>query len=611
MRLAVTRRILFSFLLAAGWTAAQNPEPIRYTLRFPAPHTHYVEVEARVPTNARGEIELMMAVWTPGSYLVREFARNVEDVRARTAEGRVLAVEKSRKNRWRVETGGAREVQASYRVYSRAMTVRENWVDDGFALLNGAPTFLTVVGELNRPHDVKVELPPGWKTAMSGMPPAPGGDPHYFRAADFDTLVDSPIVAGNPAVYEFAVDGKKHFLVNVGEEGVWDGPRSAADVEKIVREFRRMWGSLPYDRYLFFNVLTEAGGGLEHKNSTVLMASRWATKTRGAYVGQPFGTPARGGWLNLVSHEFFHVWNVKRLRPVELGPFDYENEVHTKGLWVSEGITSYYAPLGVHRAGLSNQEEFLDQLSKTIEQVQTTPGRLVQPLEVSSYDAWIKFYRADENSPNTAISYYSKGAVVGFLLDAKIRRMTKGAKSLDDVMRLAYERYGGERGFTGEEFRRTAEEVAGESLKPFFRHVLETTEELDYGEALQWFGLRFRPARKNSEPKATLGVVTRQEAGRLVVSQVRRGTPAYAAGINVDDEIIALDEFRVLPSELGLRMEYYKPGDKVSVLISRRDKLMRLEATLRPEPAESWRMEIDPQATKDQKARLSAWLAGR
>ena len=329
------------------------------------------------------------------------------------------------------------------------MSVQGNWVDGSFALLNGAATFLTLAGSEPRPHEVSLVLPPDWRTSMTGLAEAPGRKPHHYMAPDFDTLVDSPIYAGNPAIYEFQVDGVPHYLVNEGEGGLWDGPRSARDVEAIVRVQKTFWGFLPYEKYVFFNLLTETGGGLEHKNSTVLMASRWATRTRSSYLA----------WLNLVSHEFFHTWNVKRLRPVELGPFDYENEVYTPSLWVAEGITSYYDRLLVRRAGLCTVEEYLagdppspgsdsDKTTNDIERLQTTPGRLVQPLEASSFEAWIKFYRRDENTPNTGISYYVKGAVVAFLLDARIRRATSGKKSLDDVMRLAYERYSGPRGFT-------------------------------------------------------------------------------------------------------------------------------------------------------------------
>ncbi|HEY7493439.1 MAG TPA: M61 family peptidase, partial [Candidatus Tectomicrobia bacterium] len=407
---------------------SQSAEPICYTLRFPMPATHYVEVEAVVPTGGQASIELTMAVWTPGSYMVREYARHLEQVTAQTPDGQRLAIDKSRKNRWQIQTNGADPVHVAYRVYGREMSVRTNWVEADFALLNGAPTFLTLANAGGRPHEVQLLLPEGWKTSITGLPPAADGALHHYRAADFDTLVDSPILAGNPAIYAFEVEGMPHYLVNEGEGGVWDGPRSARDVERLVQAHRHMWGTLPYDRYVFLNLLTEAGGGLEHKNSTVLMASRWQTRSRRSYLD----------WLGLVSHEFFHVWNGKRLRPVELGPFDYENEVYTRSLWVVEGITSYYTELGVRRAGLCTNEEFLERLSRLIDRLQATPGRLVHALDMASYDAWIKFYRNDENSLNTTISYYTKGAVVALLLDAIVQQATAGTRCLDDVMRLAY-----------------------------------------------------------------------------------------------------------------------------------------------------------------------------
>ena len=224
-----------------------------------------------------------------------------------------------------------------------------------------------------------------------------------------------------------------------------------------MRQQAAFWGAAPYPRYVIFNLLTESGGGLEHKNACTLMSSRWKSRTREGYLD----------WLGLVSHEFFHAWNGKRLRPVELGPFDYEREVYTRGLWMVEGITSYYGDLMVRRAGFSTRKEYLKALGKTIEGVQTTPGRLVQSLDESSFDAWIKLYRRDENTGNSGVSYYTKGEVVAFLLDAKIRRATGGQRSLDDAMRLAYQRYSGERGYRPEEMRKVFEEVAGTGLGPW------------------------------------------------------------------------------------------------------------------------------------------------
>ncbi len=575
--------------------AARAAEPIRYTVSFPEPHTHYMEVTATAPTDGRPTIEMMMAVWTPGSYLVREFARNVEAVTA-SAGGRALQVEKSDKNRWRVTTGGASTVTVSYRVYGREMSVRTNWIEESFSLVNGAPTFMTLADGVARPHEVALTPAAGWRRSMTGLEAMPGGD-HRYRAEDYDTLVDSPILVGNPAVYEFTVDGKRHYLVNEGEAGIFDGARAARDLEVLVAEQRRFWGQLPYDKYVFLNIISEASGGLEHKNSTVLMTSRWATRTRRPYLA----------WLELASHELFHAWNVKRLRPMELGPFDYENEVHTRSLWMAEGVTDYYADLLVHRAGLSTREEYLDALSTKIEELQTTPGRTVQSAELASFDAWIKYYRPDENSANVSVSYYTKGAVLAFLLDARIRRATSGARSLDDVLRAAYAQYAGPRGFTPDEFRQVAEQVAGTSLAGFWDDHVEGTDELDYADALDTLGLRFRPAAPGAA-RAWLGGTTRNDAGRLIVSQVRRGTPALAAGLNVDDEILAIDDFRVRADQMNTRLEQYRPGDTVTFLVARRDKLMRLEVTLGAEPPRAWRLEIDPGASDAETARLASWL---
>jgi predicted metalloprotease with PDZ domain len=577
-------------------TQAPARTPIRYTLTFPAPQTHYVDVAASIPTRGRGEIELMMAVWTPGSYLVREYERNVEALTA-SAGGRQLAVAKSDKNRWRVTTGGAPAIDLKYRVYGREMSVRTNWIESAFALLNGAPTFITLADGLDAPHEVTLVPAASWKRSLTSLPAA-GGEHHYI-APDFDTLVDSPIVLGNPAVYEFTVDGKKHYLVNEGEGGVFDGAQAARDLEAVVRENLRLWGSLPYDKYLFLNMITEAGGGLEHKNSTVIMTSRWTTRTRRAYLS----------WLDTASHEFFHAWNVKRLRPIELGPFNYEKENATRSLWIAEGVTEYYGALNLHRAGLSSREEFLDMLSSNIQELQTTPGRLVQSAEQASFDAWIKYYRPDENSPNTSISYYTKGAVLGFLLDARIRKLTNGAKGLDDVMRLAYQRYAATRGYSPSDFRAAVEEVAGASLKPFWESAVAGTAELDYAEALDTLGLRFRAAAAASRP--WLGITTRNDAGRLIVSQVRSDGPALAAGLNVDDEILAINDFRVRADRLDERLQQYRAGDRVTVLVARREQLMRLDMVLDREPVRTWRLEIAPAATAQQGQQLERWLKPR
>jgi len=579
--------LAYGAALVAG--AAQAPVPIRYTVRIRAPQTHYVEVEARVPTGGRPQVELMMAVWT--QYVIREYAKNVEAVAARTVDGRPLAIEKSRKNRWRIETGGADPVVVAYRVYCHVMSVQDNWVDDEFALLNGAPTFLTLAEPGSRPHDVQLVLPPGWKTSVTGMRSVPGSANRY-EAPDYEALVDSPVVAGNPAVHEFTAEGKRHYLVDVGEGGWFDGDRAAEDLARIVREDARLWGGLPYEQYYFLNLLTGAGGGMEHSNSTALMS-----EGRGAAAAN------RGRWLDMASHEFFHTWNVKRLRPAELTPGEYETEPYTKSLGIAEGFTSYYGPLMVRRAGLATDEELLANLSRMIRELQTTPGRLVQSLSMSSFDTWIKFYRPDENSVNTAISYYTKGAVVAFLLDAHVRAATRGGKSLDDVMRLALARNPVERGYTPEDFRAAASEVAGIDLRAWFGKVFDSTAELDYGEALDWFGLRF--AVESPGGHAWLGAETKVEDGRLAIAEVPRGTPAYEAGLDAGDEIVGLGGIRIGPGGWAQALANYRPGQRGTLAIARRGRMMEVTVKLGREPDSGWNLEMAGAS-----AHRDAWLRG-
>ncbi len=587
--------LLFFAMLASATASAEDP--VRYTLRFPAPDTHYVEVEAQVSTGGRAEIELMMPVWTPGSYLVRDYSGRVEQVSASDSNDNPLNVQKTRKNRWLVETGGDYELSFRYQVYCREMSVRSNWVERDFAIINGAPTIMALLDDTGKParveYEIRLEMPESWPRAHSGLPSENG----VFRAKDYDTVVDSPIMAGDLAVYEFAVEGKPHYLVNLGEGGVWDGDRSAVDVGKIVEEQVKFWGVVPYESYSFLNAITEGRGGLEHLNSTMLMTSRWATRTRKAYLG----------WLNLASHEFFHAWNVKRLRPDAITNFDYETENYVGGLWVSEGLTSYYDPLFVRRAGLSSHKEYLSELSGEIEKLQGAAGRLVQSVEESSYDAWVKYYRRNENTANTVVSYYTKGALIGFILDAKIRRTSKAERSLDDLMKAAYERFSGDTGFTRESFGDLVEELSSPPIAAWLHETVRTADELDFDEALDWYGLRFKPSEEEDEPVAFLGIGHEAQAGRMIVTEVKRGTPAFDAGLNVNDELIGIDDYRISAEGLNERLKQYRPEDALDILIARRERLLTLKLTAAETPP-SWELEVDPEASDDQKRRLIDWL---
>jgi predicted metalloprotease with PDZ domain len=587
--------------LTSSALAEPDRSPVDYKLGFERAAQHQVVLEATFPCANRSSLEVFMPVWTPGSYLVREYARHLESFQATGANDKKLNWSKTRKNRWKIECSGETSVTLRYSVYCRELSVRTSLVEDDKALLNGATIFLSEVGNEKRPYNVKLNLPAAWTGSYSGLQMLDG---HYV-AKNFDELVDCPILAGSPNVYDIEVKKVQHRLVNFGEASVWDGPKSQRDVQRIVDTTTNFWGSLPYSEqppgnYHFFNVLGSGGGGLEHSNSTFLMASRYAQRNRKDYLG----------WLSLVAHEYFHAWNVKRLRPKALGPFDYENEAYTPSLWIAEGITAYYDDLLVRRAQFSTDTEYLEILSKHINDLQSTAGRQVQSLRESSYDAWIKFYRPDENSANSSISYYVKGPVVAFLLDAEIRAHHPNSDGLNEVMRRAYKKYSGPQGYTEDEFRAVAEEVAGVGLKGFFSRYVDGHDELDYASALKTLGLRFKKPDTKDQDLAWWGLDAEVKAGTLSVKSVKRGSPAEQAGISAEDEILAFDDLRVPPDKEKLeeRLKRYRKGQNVQVLVSRREQLRRFNVTFGSKPLNRWQLEVDPEASEQSKRQLRAWL---
>jgi predicted metalloprotease with PDZ domain len=464
----------------SGSAAAATPDPLSFVIRVTAPAAHTVEVEVSVPSANQATVELMMATWSPGFYRVENYASRVSSFQARTVGGGSLAVTQPTANRWRIVTGGASSVLVSYRLACTERSVTTNWVSPDLLVLNGPATFMTLADGVKRPHEVRLELPQALKQVATGLETVGEASAYHFLAPDFDTLADSPIVAGTFDVHEFSVDGIPHVLVNAGDRGAFDGTRAAHDLGLMVAEARRLMGNLPYRRYVFLNVFRQGGGGLEHTNSTLLTANAERYSTPKGYLG----------WLTFATHEYFHLFNVKRIRPIELGPFNYEQAPRTTSLWFSEGVTCTYEWLLLARAGLGGEADFLESTSNTIKHLQRSPGRLVQTLDQSSWDVWTNSMSGIGANTST-ISYYTKGEVVGFLLDAHIRHATGGAKSLDDVMRLTYERYAGERGFTADQLREAIEQVAGTSMQAWLHTALASTDELDYTEALDWYGLHF------------------------------------------------------------------------------------------------------------------------
>ena len=576
---------------------------ISFTVSMPQPWTHLLEVEMRIQIpanlNVPNESDLVMPVWTPGSYLIREYERNVQDFSATDANGRALEWTKVNKNTWRVKTNGVRQWRATYRVYANELTVRTNELNSDHAFWNNAAVLMYPDGRLNAPSTVRVVPYGNWRVA-TGLPPV-RGEANTFRAEDFDILYDSPFEVSDFKQIDFTVRGVPHRIVIDGE-GNYDPSRMRAEVQKIVEAETSMMGVIPYHDYTFIlHLRSNTGGGLEHLNSTALGFRR-------------FNFSTERGWQSfygLVAHEFFHLWNVKRIRPDALGPFDYTKENYTRNLWVAEGITNYYGNLMPRRAGLISERTYFESLARQIKNFQNTPGRLEMSAEDASFNSWIKEYRPDENSVNSQISYYDKGELLGLLLDLNIRRRTNDAKSLDDVMRYLYHAfYQKNRNYTPADFQKTCELMAGASLEDFFARYVRGVAELPYNEFLSAAGLRL-DSGEGTPPKPFFGADLEDSGEFINVKSVRAGSPAYEQGLNAKDRIIALDGARVNTETFTALIAARRPGDTVRVSLFRNDDLRTLDIKLGGRVNAPYRIVPLPSPTDQQKRVSQSWLSGR
>lgn len=598
---------------------------ITYTISLLQPHTHLYDIQIDVDTQAADAVEFIMPSWTPGSYMIREYARNVQEFHAK-ANGHSCTWHKTAKDAWQVVTAGAEQLTVHYRVYANELTVRTSHLDDSHGYFNGGSVFMYVNGRSVEPLTLRVITPAGWQVT-TGLEPllqdvhqaAPVQAPaavatHLFMAADYDELVDCPVECGTHRLLTFTVDGREHRIAIWGH-GNEDTARIVADSQRIVEVQRDLFGSLPYGHYTFLLHLTDGrAGGLEHRNSASNMVDRW--------IFQPSKSYER--FLSLTSHEFFHVWNVKRIRPAVLGPFDYRRENYTHLLWIAEGITSYYDDLFLRRAELLTPERYLERVAEKIVTLQSQPGRHLQSLAQSSFDAWIKLYRPDENSANSSISYYLKGSLVMLLLDLLLLQRTGARCSLDDVMRALYARYGGDTvasiyagsGLAEEdEFFSVVEAVAGTaagSFRSFYEQYIAGTAELPYDDVFAAAGLRlawgYRDNGATTAP-AWLGLSTRTERGRLVVATVRADGPAYAAGINTGDELLALNGWRIDEAGLAARLRERRAGDLVQLTFFRGSRLRQLDVVTVRAPFDQLQIIPVAEPTAAQRQILQRWLA--
>jgi predicted metalloprotease with PDZ domain len=496
---------------------------------MPRPHTHLFEVEISVEPSGREALEFVLPSWTPGSYMIREYARHVQAFAAH-ADGTPAAWTKSAKDAWRVETGGAQRVVVRYRVHAFDLTVRTCHLDGTHGFFTPAALLMFVDGRTAEPVQLSIDAPRGWRVA-TGLPRRG----RAWVAGDYDELVDAPVECGTHRTLFFEIDGKPHEIALWGS-GNEDDAALVRDAAAIVGAQRDFFGGLPYDRYVFIVHLANGRGGLEHRNSCVLLCDRFTFRPQAAYEH----------FLALLSHEFFHVWNVKRVRPAPLGPFDYRRENYTRQLWTMEGVTTYYEKRFLVAARLLSAARWLELLADDIAALAAQPGRALQSLEESSFDAWIKLYRPDENSANSGISYYLKGGIVALALDLEIRHVTEGAGSLDDVMRALHSAHPPEApGFAESDgFLAAVERVAGShrgTFRRFFERWVAGREELDLDGAFARAGLRLEWSRRsrNGDAPAWLGTKLKREGDRTTVAACRSDGPAWSAGIYAGDELLA------------------------------------------------------------------------
>lgn len=570
---------------------------IHYQVAMPQPQSHLFEVTLFVEDWHQPILDLKMPVWTPGSYLVREYTKHLQDFHAASGQGQLLPWRKLAKNHWQIETVGASEIAINYRIFANELTVRTNHLDATHGYFNGAALFLFIEGHQQQPIQIKIAPPHQEWRITTPLPKIPG-ESNSFLATDFDTLVDSPFEIGCQHLYEFEVLGIPHQLAIWGK-GNANPKRIIEDIKKIIEVEAKLYGGLPYEKYLFLLHLTaNKFGGLEHKNACSLIYPRFNFRTKNNY----------NRFLQLVAHEFFHLWNVKRIRPKALEVFDYERENYTSSLWFCEGTTSYYDLLIPLRAKIYDAKTFLEALSKEISKFKNTPGRKVQPLSESSFDAWIKLYRRDANSDNSQISYYLKGEMVSLLLDLLIRARYSNKRSLDDVMRQMWRQFGKEEiGYTPKQLRRVIELVVGRDLSNFFENYINGTVELPFNEYLEPFGLQLISFEDN-EPVPFLGMITQTDNSQELIKFVEAGSPAELAGIDAGDQLLAIDGLRVAAGQLSDRLKDYNPGDTIELSIFHRDQLCTLAVTLaQPKPSCYKIVQLKNQ-TEVQKHNLAGWL---
>lgn len=572
------------------------------------PAAHLFRVTCTVSNPDPAGQRFSLPAWIPGSYMIREFAKNIVELWAES-DGKIVACEKLDKHSWQCEPV-AGPLTVSCDVYAWDLSVRAAHLDDSHGYFNGTSVFLAAQGLEHLPCRVRIERPAGeifstWQVATA-LRCAPGTERWQFgdyQAADYDELVDHPVEMGNFTRAHFTACGVPHDVVVTGIHRA-DLPRLCADLQKICSTQIRMFGEpAPMDRYLFLvQVVGEGYGGLEHRASTSLLANR---DDLPLLTDDP-GTVKDGyrQFLGLCSHEYFHTWNVKRIKPLAFQPYDLARENYTRQLWAFEGFTSYYDDLVLVRCGVISPASYLDLLGQNITRVLRTPGRLKQSVAESSFDAWTRFYRQDENSPNVIVSYYAKGALVALAFDLALRHASDGARSLDDLMRELWRRHGvNGHGVPEDGIEALLVELGGESLRELFQQGVYGTDDLPLAELLATVHIEFnlraadsatdnggKPGAKGGKtrrPRSSLGIRTAGDPLGARIQHCFEGSPAHAAGLSAGDVIIAIGGLRATHASFEKLLSARAVGECVVLHAFRRDELREFHATLAETPADT------------------------
>jgi predicted metalloprotease with PDZ domain len=547
-------------------------EKIAYELSFSKPSSHYVEVKMEVQNYLADTVVVRLPVWTPGSYLIREFSRNVDSFEA-FVNGKPVPGQKIEKNAWRVIKPREAMLDIRYRVYCREYSVRTSYVNDEQAALIGTTLFMFVPGLENRRHEVRINPPKSWKSIATALRRS-GTGPWERFADNYDELVDCPIELGQFKTFSFEAAGVRHEVAMPGQDKFPEAELKR-DMGKIVEASTRIFGHQPNTDYLFIIQHSEqGGGGLEHRNSTTLQTRRGVYDKANSYQGL----------MGLVAHEYFHLWNVKRLRPEALGPFDYNRENYTHNLWFSEGFTSYYDNLLLARTGLMAEEDYLKVLTQGFNAVLGNRGDAVQSLAESSLDAWIKFYLRNENSGNITVSYYRKGAMLGLIFDLVILERSGGAYGLDSLMKRMYLTYAvqEDRGFSDAELQAHCRAMMGSEADSLFAHYVYGTKPMDFARYMAYAGLVVEDT-SGRHKEAYLGASFRKMGEYPLVSSIREGSAAWEMGLQVDDLLLEVNGKKV--DKLDEWLQGQKPGAKIKLKIWRQGQEFILNGRLGDYPA--------------------------